>query len=232
MNRFRTLAVLAIVPLLAAATAPDRMAPLSSYLMPRQAEIALARSAAPPSISGHASVLVLTPRGYVTAVAGDNGFTCFVDRAWDQPFDMKRFWNPMMHAPQCLNRQATRTVLPYTFKRTALALAGESKQQIMAGLTAAIASGALPTPAPGSISYMMSKHQRLGDGNTPWYPHVMFFAPKADGANDGAAWGANLERSPVAYDGEHHANPEPWAIFYIPVSHWSDGSPAPVYTGM
>jgi hypothetical protein len=50
------------------------MAPLDQYVMTeRDAEIALARSAAPESISGDAEVLVLGRHGYETAVKGTNG---------------------------------------------------------------------------------------------------------------------------------------------------------------
>ena len=45
-----------------------KMLPLSEYLMDRNAAIALARSAATESISKDASVLVLTPKGWETAV--------------------------------------------------------------------------------------------------------------------------------------------------------------------
>jgi hypothetical protein len=45
------------------------MAPLDQYLMKdRNAEIALARSAAPEAISRDATVMVLAEHGYVTAV--------------------------------------------------------------------------------------------------------------------------------------------------------------------
>ncbi len=51
------------------------MAPLEQYLISdRNAEIALARSAAPPSISHDATVMVLGRHGYETAVEGKNGF--------------------------------------------------------------------------------------------------------------------------------------------------------------
>ena len=58
------------------------MAPLEQYLMAdRNAEIALARSAAPPSISRDAEVMVLGSHGYETAVKGKNGFVCIVERS-------------------------------------------------------------------------------------------------------------------------------------------------------
>ena len=65
---------------------PSRAA-LDHYLIPdRNAEIALARSAAPDSISHDARILVLGPHGYETAVEGKNGFVCVVERAWMAPF--------------------------------------------------------------------------------------------------------------------------------------------------
>src|SRR6202047_2415220 len=70
------------------------MAPLDQYLIPdRNAEIALARSAAPPSISQDATVMVLGRHGYETAVEGKNGFVCLVERAWTSSFDSPEFWN-------------------------------------------------------------------------------------------------------------------------------------------
>ncbi|HEY6769214.1 MAG TPA: hypothetical protein VI386_31100 [Candidatus Sulfotelmatobacter sp.] len=62
------------------------MAPLDQYLMAdRNAEIALARSAAPEAISRDADILVLGRHGYETAVKGKNGFVCAVERGVDGP---------------------------------------------------------------------------------------------------------------------------------------------------
>ena len=98
-----------------AKTQYSSMAPLDQYLMvDRNAEIALARSAAPTSISRDAAVLVLEKSGYQTAVEGKNGFTCLVERAWMSPFDSPEFWNPKMRGPICYNPAAVRTILPYT----------------------------------------------------------------------------------------------------------------------
>ena len=54
--------------------------PLSAYMMARDAEVALAKSAAPPGISGRATIKVLTPGGFEVAHQGDNGFVCLVMR--------------------------------------------------------------------------------------------------------------------------------------------------------
>ena len=58
------------------------MAPLEQYLMERNAEIALARSAAPESISRDAEIMVLGQHGYETAIKGKNDFACLVWRSW------------------------------------------------------------------------------------------------------------------------------------------------------
>jgi len=57
------------------------MLPLDQYLMDRDAEIAMSRSAGPNSVSSGAKVLVLGRHGYETAVEGKNGFVCLVGRS-------------------------------------------------------------------------------------------------------------------------------------------------------
>src|ERR1041385_8069378 len=85
------------------------MAPLDQYMMGRAEEIALARSAAPPSIANKATILVLTRRGYETAAKGTNGFVCAVERAWMSNYDFPQFWNPHMRGPLCFNPAAVRS---------------------------------------------------------------------------------------------------------------------------
>src|ERR1700686_719443 len=110
------------------------MAPLDQYLIAdRNAEIALARTAAPPSISRDAKVMVLGPHGYETAVEGKNGFVCIVERAWMSPFESLEFWNQKNRSPICYNPQAARTILPITYMRTKLVLAGKSKAEVKEG---------------------------------------------------------------------------------------------------
>ena len=198
------------------------MAPLEQYLMAdRNAEIALARTAAPKSISADASVVVLTGHGYEPGAKGTNGFVCIVERAWMSPFQHPEFWNPKNRSPICYNPAAARSILPYTFKRTELVLAGLSKPQMLDRIKGAVASKELPTPEPGAMSYMLSKEQYLSDAVGHWYPHLMFHIPKTDGAS----WGANLDGSPVLLDPREA--PEPETIFFVPVGMWSDGSTTP-----
>jgi hypothetical protein len=77
------------------------MAPLDQYLMERNAEIALARRAAPQSNSQDAEIMVLGHPGYETAVKGKNGFVCIVWRSWTAGTDDPDFWNPKLRAPIC-----------------------------------------------------------------------------------------------------------------------------------
>jgi hypothetical protein len=217
---------LCVVPAVVAqdAKAPyPAMAPLDQYLMPdRGAEIALARSSAPDAVSRDATVLVLGKNGYETAVDGNNGFTCLVERGWMSPFDSPDFWNPKLRGPVCYNPAAVRTILPYTINRTKLVLAGMPKAQMHESIVAAVEKGELPAPEAGAMSYMMAKNGYLGDSAGHWHPHLMFHIPKIDGAT----WGANLPGSPIVYNDEFTDMPEPEIIFLVPVGHWSDGTSA------
>jgi hypothetical protein len=105
------------------------MAAVDQYLMERNAEIALAKSAAPESISRDAKVLVLGLHGYEPALKGKNGFVCAVLRSWTAGTDDPDFWNPKIRAAICFNAAAARTYLPITIKRTDLILAGGQKRR-------------------------------------------------------------------------------------------------------
>ncbi|HME38004.1 MAG TPA: hypothetical protein VKG63_03490 [Steroidobacteraceae bacterium] len=115
-------------------------------------EIAQARSAAPPSISDDADVLILDRRGYETAVKGKNGFVCLVQRAWFSGLDDTEFWNPKGRAPICFNPQGARSVLPTYLKRTNWVLAGATRAEIIARTKAALAANEIPTPEVGTIT--------------------------------------------------------------------------------
>jgi len=172
-------------------------------------------------------VLVLTRKGYETAVEGKNGFVCIVNRGWQAPFDDPEFGNPKVRAPECFNPQAARSVLSMQHKRTELALSGASKDEMKAKFMAAVEQKQFPPPETGAMSYMMSKQQYLADRFGHWHPHVMFYLP--GGAIKTADWGANLPDSPVIGSPERNADGShaPVLVFIVPVSHWSDATPAP-----
>ena len=192
------------------------MAPLEQYLMDRDAEIALARSAAPESISRDAEVLVLGRRGFETAVKGKNGFVCTVERSWTSAPDPD-FWNPKVRVPMCLNAGAAHSFLLRNLKRTNLILAGRNKVQVDEAIAAAVDKKELPPMEIGAMCYMMSKQGYAGDSVEHWPSHVMFFYSQIEPA----AWGAGLPGSPVlaASDNQEHLT-----MFAIGVQRWSDGS--------
>jgi hypothetical protein len=208
-----------------AATAPyPAMAPLDHYLIAdTDAEIALARSAAPASISDGAEVMVLGRTGYTTAVKGTNGFLCFVERGWGAATDEPEFWNPKVRSPICFNPAAARTFAQIYLMKTRLVLQGKSRAEILAATTSAMNARELPPLEPGAMCYMLSKQQYLNDRGMNWHPHLMFFV-SGDAAK---SWGADLPGSPVmaANDPEERAT-----IFMVVVGHWSDGSAAPPMT--
>jgi hypothetical protein len=197
------------------------MAPLSQYLMADEhAEIALARTAAPASISDAAEVMVLGREGYTTAVKGSNGFLCIVERSWGAATDHRDFWNPSVRSPICFNPAAARTFASIFLMKTKLVLTGASKTAIVQATASALDNGKLPAIASGAMCYMMSKQQYLSDADKSWHPHLMFFVS----GSAAKSWGGNLPGSPViaADDPEERAT-----IFMVPVGTWSDGTPAP-----
>lgn len=211
------------VPLLGQQTKPTsyaNMAPIEQYFMERDAEIALAKSAAPESISRAAAVLVMGRRGYETVAKGKNGFTCLVQRSWTASSEDPEFWNPKLRAPICYNPEASRSYLPRVLKKTELALAGRSKDQISSTVMTALDKRELPSLEPGSMCYMLSKQGYLSDRFGHWHPHLMFFVPETETIS----WGANASGSPIlgVTDKQEHLT-----VFLIPVGHWSDGTTGP-----
>ena len=225
----RTMTIRVLAPLLLAASAAGaqtqqssypRMAPVDQYLIPdRAAEIALARSAAPPSISGNAEILTLDRTGYVAAVKGTNGFVCLVERSWDSPAKDPNFWNPKGRGPNCLNPAAARTYLPIITMRTQLALAGKSEDELTRSVAAALDAKQLPGLEPGAMCYMLSKEQYLNDAAHAWHPHLMFLV-SGDAAD---TWGANHDDGPMIAVNDPT---DRLTIMMVTVSHWSDGSAA------
>jgi hypothetical protein len=198
------------------------MAPLDQYLMERNAEIALARSAAPESISHDAEVMVLERHGYETAVKGKNGFVCVVQRSWAAAIDDPDFWNPKLRAPICFNPPGARFNIPLTIKRTEWILAGRSKAQMFEDIKTAFDRKEMPPLESGAMCYMLSKQGYLSDRDGHWHPHLMFFVP----LTEPASWGAGLPGSPVVV--AFTDTPERHTVFLVPVGKWSDGTADPM----
>ena len=202
---------------LEATTPYPNMAPIEQYLMTdRDAEIALARSAAPESIARDAEIQVLARHGFETAVKGKNGFVCIVGRSWTSTVDAE-YWNPKVRVPMCVNAAAARSYLLRITKITELGLAGRTIAQTNNAIAAAIAKRELPPMESGAMCYMMGKQGYGGDTVPHWPSHLMFFFSDTDPAS----WGANLPGSPViaVTDPMEHLTQ-----FVIVVQRWSDGT--------
>lgn len=194
------------------------MRPLDEYLMPRDSEIALARSAAPEVISRDATILVLGRAGFETAVHGTNGFVCMVERGWVGAFDWPEFWNPKVRGADCFNPEAARSIVPLYERKTAMFLAGGSKDQVIA----ALAAEKLPALEAGAMSYMMSRSAYLTDAGDHNGPHLMFFTsiPRA------RDWSARAVSIWFMSGQPASVHLPPITVYAIPVTIWSDGSPA------
>jgi len=217
-----------------AAAQPDkypRMAAIDQYLMEKNAEVQLARSAAPNSISRDATILVLGRQGYETAVEGKNGFVCMVDRGWMAAFDWPEFWNPKVRGAGCLNPQAARSIVPIASLRSRMVMAGRSKAEILLAIKAAFDNRQLPGLEGGAMCYMMSKSAYLTDEGHHNIPHLMWYTALADGKD----WGSGAAGSPVMSSPYwFFSSKEPSEakglpsilVFLVGVANWSDGTPA------
>jgi hypothetical protein len=208
-----------------------RMAAIGQYQMEESAEIQLARSAAPNSISGDATILVLRRQGYETAVQGKNGFVCMVARSWLAAFDWPEFWNPKVRAADCMNPQAARSMVPIVLLRSKMVMAGRSKAEMLLAVKAAFENKQVPKLESGAMDYMMSKTAYLTDEGEHNGPHLMFLTAGMD-AKD---WGAGAAGSPlISAPYWFFSSKEPsqmkglpsMLVFLVGVTTWSDGTPA------
>jgi len=192
--------------------------PFSEYTMTPEAEVALARSAAPDNISAHATIKVLSASGYKVVAEGDNGFVCIVMRGWGAPtFTPVPFrdlvYYAKLRAPICFNPVASRTVLPLQELRAKLGMEGKAPEQIAEGVQAAYAKGELPKMETVGFAYMFSADQDLGPGAGHWHPHVMIYTPYYDNSMlGGNPFGGAL---PVVTDDAG----TPFAVTVVPVDH-------------
>ena len=212
-TRLSLLAAIGGVPLHAQAPSYP---PFREYSMAHDAELALIKTAAPPSITGRSTLKVLTPNGYQVAHQGENGFTCVVMRGWSAPtYTPEQFvgltYEAAIRAPICFDPIASRTVLPYYELRSKLGMEGKTPAEIRDGVARAYANGTLPKREGVSFAYMWSADQHLGQGIGHWRPHVMVFAPFY--TNDMV--GGNAFGSPMPQLSDDAGTP--FAVVVIPV---------------
>jgi hypothetical protein len=157
-----------VSPLAAQSATAGRAGP--RIMLPRDREIALARSAAPAEVSRNATVMVLTEKGFEVAETGTSGVTCVVNRS--QPESLE---------PHCFDAEGSATVLPIELRRTELLRAGRSIAEIDREIGEGLLTGKYRLPRRPAMSYMMSSGQILYDDDGTrvgrWQPHIMIFYP-------------------------------------------------------
>lgn len=150
----------------------DSPKPAYDLSLPREDRIRLAESAAPPEISGKATVYLLERTGYVKIREGTNGFSCFVDRQ-----------NPLNCEPTCFDAEGSATTLPTRLYAEEQRAKGKSEEQIKTEIDDGYKSGKFHAPQKPGIVYMMSDSgYLLVPGRKDLYhlpPHLMFYAPYA-----------------------------------------------------
>jgi hypothetical protein len=178
MKRLMLVLIALLVGLAAAVVAQDRKyPPLSEYMMAPEAEVALAKSAAPHKISERATVKILTASGYKVAAQGDNGFVCMVLRGWSGAPDPEVVYYSKLRAPICFDLVASRTVVPMEELRTQLGMEGKDPDTIAREVATAYGLGRLPKMDGVAFAYMWSANQDVGPGFGAWHPHMMVYAP-------------------------------------------------------
>lgn len=147
-------------------------------LLPREREIALARSAGPAAVTDSARIYILTDRGYETAVAGTNGAACYVSRDWLESLE-----------PHCFDAEGAATILPLAMHRVTLLHHGKTRAEADREIADGLVSGKFRVPRRPAMSYMLSAAQSLisEDGRKvgAWQPHVMIYYPYLTAADMG-----------------------------------------------
>lgn len=139
-------------------------------LLPRDREVALARSAGPASVTDSATIYVLSERGYVAAVQGSNGAACYVSRDWLESLE-----------PHCFDPEGAATIMQRSLHRVGLLHQGKTPAEADREIADSVASGHFRLPRRPAMSYMLSAAQSLiaDDGRKvgAWQPHLMIYYP-------------------------------------------------------
>jgi hypothetical protein len=146
--------------------------PAYDFSLPHEERIKLAESAAPPEISGQATVDLLERTGSVKVREGTNGFSCFVDRQ-----------TPLNLEPTCFDAEGTTTTLPKRLYAEEQRVKGKSEELIQAEIEQGYKTGKFKVPRKPGIVHRMSERIYLLDPEANPFvhllPHLMFYAPCA-----------------------------------------------------
>lgn len=145
-------------------------------------EIALARSAAPSSVSADATIWLLRNGTFEPAIEGTNGNHCITMRSYPESIE-----------PLCYDAEAARTILPLEIRRFELRNEGLTWPEIDARIEEDLSSGRLNVPERPAMSYMLSSAQDLyapdGTHVAAWKPHIMLYMPGMTDADIGLVAG-------------------------------------------
>jgi hypothetical protein len=160
--------LLVCIPILEAQTDTPKAA--YDFSLPREERIKLAESAAPPEISGKATVYVLERTGYVKVREGTNGFSCFVDRQ-----------TPLNMEPTCFDTEGSTSTLVTRLFAEELRAKGKNEQEVSKAIQDGYKNGRFRAPQKPGIVYMMSNSVYLYINGKIVHapPHLMFYAPYA-----------------------------------------------------
>jgi hypothetical protein len=167
MYRPVTVALFFLTACAAAQKAPSRIGPRPAF--DRSTEIALARSAAPATVTDSARILVFTGSRYEVAVAGTNGVSCLVSRPWPDAVE-----------PHCYDREGAETVMAIEMRKNELWHRGASDAEIERVIADGLSNGTFRLPRRPAMTYMMSAANMIYDdaGNKIGAgSHVMIYYP-------------------------------------------------------
>jgi len=150
----------------------DSPKPAYDFSLPREERIKLTESAAPPEISGKATVYLLERTGYVKVRQGSNGFSCIVDRQ-----------TPLNQEPTCFDAEGSASTLATRIFAEEKRAAGKSEESITAAIQNGYKTKRFHAPRKPGIAYMMSDSNYIyfAQNNQIVHgpPHLMFYAPYA-----------------------------------------------------
>lgn len=153
-----------------------------TLILPREADIALALSAAPPHLRDGATVYVFTQDGYELAREGSNGFTCFNNR---DAF----FYGANNLKPTCWDAAGRDSYVPVMLDVGAMLAAGTPHEEIKAEIESGFASGRYREPSRSGVAYMLAGDVRVdgrGAVTEQVFPgHYMVYAPNVTNADLG-----------------------------------------------
>lgn len=185
--------------------------------LPRAEEVALARSAAPSSVSSGARVWLFSAGRYIVADSGTNSVQCYVGRGWPKALE-----------PHCFDEEGARTIMPIEMLQSELLHRGISGDSVQRTIAAGIASGKFRLPQRPAMSWMQSASQVLYDDDGSrvgaWKPHIMIYYPYLTAQGIGTGTNQDVGAGIVVSPGGPMANI--MIVVSSPVHPANDSSPS------